>query len=755
MKRLIFLLVALAVLCGAYFRLREARDAEEEAIARADVKRMLENFARQRDFLDSLSPEKRAIELLKLQSREATTPPYPDLEMINNETPQPPTLWREAETKRYAALFDGTKVDLLVVPFQVQGFAIERSQRSLMTGLLSSALSKSAQRLANPSWVAKALGDGDRRIDRDAVFRLASAIGAQRILWTYVGHKDATFLHLYFQFQERNKDGSFSETPDLPGKLIADIGFDDENPPILAFQKNLKKIIGMLGYDFSETLPLPAKNLDTAFPADFAAMLQMKDPANSAQQLQLLAHLLPEDAWREKERLFERSLLLAWQFSPEHPSARRLLARAYYGLGMRPSALAAIQSPQNDVERALAALLNGNLPDLENYRSLIPNSPERLMAEIDVVDVRFAYEKPQGKDTDDFISDLPNVLKHFSQRRIADADPVKLRRFNNFQILQFLGEEFPSAGQGITQLLRGKRIAGQRMGSEEIDLLLANYLDPRLAFPEPSSHGTSLSWALNKLDILEFLSQSALANLIYAADRMARTQAVYTSAIDYIDGIGPLFGSHPEILAARAYAEHHGPAQQLSGEARKDLIAQNTKNIGLSTYWLSMSHDHHASDRPTSSLSNATYGAWLLEKFFRDVRDTAEKEKLLKETKDRFSGSGMRELLTAELRESEGNSEAAKAALQTAIHANITKKTVYVRLGELLMREGRYSEAADVFASFPGMDKKGYSLSSDNFAYVTGSRFFQLGETDLSKPFFKIASASHTGSGASMMSAVR
>jgi hypothetical protein len=763
MKRLAFLLSALALAVGTHFysRHQEAQRAKEDAAAQADARRIIESIIKQQEYLNSLSPKKREIELLKRRSSDLTMPPYPDIEMRDKygDSPQPATAWREAEMKRYAALFDGTKTDLLIVPFQVQGFGITRSQRSLMSALLSSALSRPGG--PDAYLVAKALGDGDRRIDRAAVFRLASTIGAKRILWTYVGHRDGGSLDLYFQFQEAGNDGAFSETSDLPGKRIADLAFDDENPPILVFRKNLGKIVETLGYDFKGTLPLQAKDLNPALPADFASMLQMEDPANSALQLQLLAHLLPDGARREKERLFERSLLLAWRLDPKHPSARQLLARAYCGLFMRLPALAAIRSQQNDAERALAALLNGNLPDLEKHRALVQNASLRLMAEIDIVAVRYAYDKPQGKETDDFKDKLPEILKYFFERRITDSDSNKLHHFNNFQILQFLGEEFPSAGQDITQLLRGKRAAGQRMSSVEIDLILANYLDPRLALPETSSRGLSPSRTLTKLDILEFLTQSGLANLIYAVNRMAHTQGAYNRAIDFINEIGPLFGSLPIILSARAYAEYHGPLRQLSGEAQKNLGQENSKHTALSNYWIDMNHAHLGSDRPEGSLANSTYGTRYLESAFHSSRTVAEKEKLLSETEGRFSGSGVRELLTAELHEFEGKTQAAKDALQSAILEKSTNEDVYVRLGELLIREGNYSAAAKAFAAFPVISAdalraaSGGSLKTDWYAYRRGSRFFWLGETELSKPFFKIAAESPTGSEVSLTSAAR
>ncbi|MDR1163710.1 MAG: hypothetical protein LBM17_07770, partial [Candidatus Accumulibacter sp.] len=731
----------------------EAQRAAEDAAAQADAKRMLENVIRESEYLMSLPPEEKEIVLLKRRSEDLTAPPYPDLEMEPKDS-QPPTAWREAEMKRYAALFDGAKVDLLIVPFQVQGYGISRTHRSLMSALLSSTLSRSVK-VANPYLLARALGDTDRRIDRGAVFRLASRVGAKRILWTYAGHRDAASLDLYFQFQEPGKDGSFSETPDLPGKAIANIAFDDENPPVLAFRKNLAKIVETLGYAFSEVPTLAAKDLESAIPADFTAILRPEDPANSALQLQMLAHLLPEDAYRAKLRLFERSLLLAWQLPPEHPATRQILARAYYSIGMRLPALAAIKSPQNDVEHALVALLNGNLPDLENHRARIQNSPQRLMAEIDVSDVRYAYEKPPGEDTRSFQDKLPEPLIHFFERRIEDGDPVKLHRFSNFQVLRVLGEEFPSAGQGIVQMLRRKLAAVQRMGSEEVDMLLENYLKPTLALADASSYNTSMSWGPHRLDVLEFLTQSGLSNLIYAADRMARSQAVYNSAIGYIKGIGPLFGSHPEILSARAYAEYHGPIQQLSGEARKDLYAQYAKNVHMSGYWKHMSYDYLSSDRPSSSLANITYGAYRLKNLFQATRNVTLKERLLKETEGRLDGSGVREILAVDLYEAQGNMQAAKTALQDFVKTKPTDFIAYNRLGEFLIKEGEYRQAADVFETFPGLDKEGRSVTSDNHAYDIASRFFWMGENELAKPFFKIAAASHTGSGASMMSAVR
>ncbi|MDR2506415.1 MAG: hypothetical protein LBD67_00230 [Candidatus Accumulibacter sp.] len=760
-----FLLSILFIVTGAYFFTRQTKTpdsdpqipeeqrAREDAQAREDTRRILEAIVKESERLAALPLEEREKEHLKSKSGELATPPYPDLEM-NGLPSQPSTAWRKAEMNRYAALFEGAKIDLLLVPFQVQGFGIRSSHRSLMTALLASSLPESVT-VAHPYLLAKALGDNDRRIDREAVFRLASLTGAKRILWTWAGHKDGSALHLYFQFQERNAEGNFSETTDLPGIAITDIDFDNETPPVLAFRKNLKKIVETLGFRFNEAQPLPAKNLEAIIPADFSAMPEKQDAANAALRLQMLAYLLPWDAWREKECFFERSLLLAWRLPPKHPSTRQLLARAYAGLRMRPAALAVIDPSQNDAERALAAFLNGDLPGLRRHRLQIPASPQRLMAEIDVAAVAYAYKEQPDKTTLAFAEKLPHPLKYFFEHRLADLDPIKLHRFSNARILQLLGDEFPAAGQTFKQAIRGKAAAGQDILSEDIDLFLSNYLSPQLALPEPSPHNTSMSWTHNRLDVFEFLTRSAVANMVYKAKRMAYSQAAYRSAIEYIKAIEPVFGSHPEILSARIYAEYHGPLQQLTGQAKTDFREQHLKNRLIADYWDSMSASRFNSDRPSDeTLANAQYATNVLKTYFYSIRDAAGKEKLLRETEGRFIGSSTRELLTADLRESEGKTEAAIAALQTTVLQKTTNSNVYYRLARLLFAEERYAEAAKAFLSYPVLAQTP-SVASDNEAFEMGSWFYWIGETELAKPFYKIAAVSNTGSSASMSSAGR
>ena len=175
---------------------------EEDAEARREA---AELFAR----IKALQAEKK---------RRAKTLPYPDAtqDIDLRQGPEWVSGWRQEERSRFAGYLGGSEIDTLLVPCQVQANGIDTANRSLMTASLAQALSGSL-RVADPYLVARALGDGERRLDPQNVLRLATQLGAKRVVWCSVGHKNDDRLHLHFPVQAR--EGQSKVDPEVKTKM--------------------------------------------------------------------------------------------------------------------------------------------------------------------------------------------------------------------------------------------------------------------------------------------------------------------------------------------------------------------------------------------------------------------------------------------------------------------------------------------------------------------------------------------------------
>src|SRR5688572_16436073 len=109
-------------------------------------------------------------------ARTVTTPP-----------PAPSSLWAENQRAAYTNALKKQRVDVLVAPFQTQGYGLERTQRAIMSADLAYHLDP-AVRVAEPFLTARALGEGARRYDRDDIVELARSVGARTAVVGYVGH---------------------------------------------------------------------------------------------------------------------------------------------------------------------------------------------------------------------------------------------------------------------------------------------------------------------------------------------------------------------------------------------------------------------------------------------------------------------------------------------------------------------------------------------------------------------------------------
>ncbi|MBC9073294.1 hypothetical protein IAI53_15055 [Thauera sp. CAU 1555] len=747
------------------------RLAWEEEQAENDVRAMFERLNARSEEL-----ERRANEL-----------PYPDPVTVGIEKPR--LDWLEKEKARYAHLLDDMRVDVLLAPVQVQGTGVSRTTRALMAESLAAAL-PSGVRVAPPSVVARATGDGQRQLERADVIAVANRAHARRIIWTYAGHRFDGRLHLYFEIQDLGERGGFQET-DLRRPVSIDplpFALDDGNGPLQVFRAHLPQILAALDYPAATPHTVSVTPLPQRFPASLGEIAhEDTKPAARALYLQLLAALVPATDTRGRERLYERSLTIAWQMPPAHPTTRLLLARAYHGLHMRPAALAVLAAPASDAERALVAALQGNLPELERLRQRIALSPLRLMAEIDATDMRFAYEAESiasHAERETLLASLPSPWRDLAARRFVASDPTGLNAVDPMPVLDLLGREFPQAGPSPAERIKGRMLAG-RWQDTGMEVAIAPYLNPLVAqvdnIPCCAADASGQARA-TRLDVLDFLVESAIADIVYAARRRIRAQGRYRDGLRALDELDVVFRDHPELLNERAFAD-----EQLARNAEPEL-QQSLHQRALASRSRAQSAAAfgglHPSDMPThidgppphipghkghedttariryigrTALAHVTHDSHMLGSVYQQLESAAEREALLQETAGRFDGSSVPPLLLAMLEHEKGRPARAREVLAAAARQGLPSWEVYERLGREYLSEARYVEAATAFNSYPGFSgaARVHPVSRDNLAYRVGSLLYWRGEPDLAAPLYRMAAGSGTGSGANHTSTAR
>ncbi len=417
-RRLIALIALLVVLSSAWTYRYVHRIVGERAIA-AETER-------QRAI--SIRMNERSRIALEREAQQ----PLDDLAMkhtVPRGYPRPTSLWRSTEKAFYADVLSKGRFDLLVVPFQVQGFAIDRASRSLMTAQLAVAISATGKmKVPDPYVVARALGDGERRLDPSDVYRLAERLAVNRVVWGYVGHDLKYRMRLTIHYQDRDANGKFGMQVPIRARHFDELRFSDEVPPIDVYQTVLPDVLKLLGLNANvldapkqmsraEQAPLP--------PSPLHMISASVNPADDAYALQVLATLAPAYADRTRERLIEKSMLAIRTMSSDSPEYRALRARALMRLGLRQAAIKSLGTPQTAEEKHLLGLLNGNWPDVREWAPQVGPGLKTFIAklELNAIAAAFGIQTQQRSVEQARVMNAPGrVWPHLALRAMTDWD---------------------------------------------------------------------------------------------------------------------------------------------------------------------------------------------------------------------------------------------------------------------------------------------------------------------------------------------
>ncbi|MGC2061400.1 MAG: hypothetical protein WA610_00350, partial [Thermodesulfovibrionales bacterium] len=392
----------------------------------------------------------------------------------------PKSEWMESQKKLFNLLLKNSKFDILIVPFQVRGYAIDEIGRSLMTRYLSKRIEDSTSlTVPDPTLIARAFGPM-RSIEDDEIFSLANEIKVKLLVRGYVGHDANERMKVILKVQMRDSDGKLDA--DTPVTLLEwnDVAFSHGGPPSEAFLSILDDIMSKIPVSATKKVEKKSyqKEENQNLPGSISALVKPTSitPVVSAFDLQLLGMLYPEDHFADdvsaRENLFERSLVALSGISTQSPDYRLLKARALFYLNRRPAALVALTSPATPEEKAFMAYLNGNLPDLEKWRSEIRSPLKKLLADIEINDLRVSYgNKPYTDETIKKIADSRPEWEMLISRRLKGKDNWYLQA--NVVIKKMLDELFPLVNYSVGDIIKSKLIMGSGIeGDSDMDLAI-------------------------------------------------------------------------------------------------------------------------------------------------------------------------------------------------------------------------------------------------------------------------------------------
>jgi hypothetical protein len=714
---------------------------------------------------------------------------------------RPVSMWQVSEKAVYADLLAKEQFDILVVPVQVQYYAFSRATRSLMTAQLAAAIAASGNyRVPDPYLVARALGEGERRIQPSEVYELAKRLDVKRIVWSYTGYSmPQRNIRFSIQHQDRLDTGFFDmHLEPVTHWVFHDLIYSDEHPPFEAFQQKLPEALKSMGMEpAAPAAKVAGRGLDAALPSSLLDIAKGSgDAARDAQYFQLLAALTPAMAERARERFGEKSLLSVYRLAETSPGYNYLKARALMVLGERAAAVKTLgPNPTAIEEKHLLALLNGDLPAVQRLAPQVKAPLAAFLARLDANSIGARYgavDQEKSRASAQAIKLPSEPMKLLAERAFTDWSLWE--QHDNIALKRILDREMPVAGFSLDQIGGGTAAVADAARLRSVaDLSVLDHVRRLLAANAVKPCCLFSGWALSGLDYLDFFESVASDNLIRRARFLVEIQGAADSALRYIAGIESVYNGHPQVTLARARAETQ-LAKRASGAARQGYYRSAYANALNAWFWeqgqtrtaadafdvgSGYSSNPFASDLPFRSfyptwdlqtwrqlrnargaLNNSMYDVDPLRRLQHLLKldgKPEEFEKVMQSVEGRFAGNPELADMKAEIAVAKGDTVAAAGFYRDSIKSNPAQWKSYTKLGTLLLEDGRSAEAAKVFMSYPGFGKHANEnrVGISNAAYEAGSMLFWSGNLKQAEPLYRIAAGLNTGSDASMSSSAR
>jgi tetratricopeptide (TPR) repeat protein len=742
-----------------------------------------------------------------------------DLGMTRFGGKNPKSAWQESEKALNAAVLGRDSYDVLVVPFQVGGYAIDRVDRSLMTRYLVRDLELSTNlKFPSPTMVARALGEACRTFDDHDVFQLANKLGVKQIIRGYVGHDLNERMNVTLVVQTRNEEEYFSSSTKTEKYSWHDIAISDERTPADAFVSIMHDISARL--QIPKTPKKESRNYlagsTPALPAELRGLVinSSSSPLVRAYYLQLLALLHPEESV-SKEQLFERSLVVLRELSPRASDYKILKARALFHLYRRPAAVVVLSEPKGAKEKALSAVMDGNLQLLRKSINDIKTDLPRLIAQIELSDLLWQYSPDQARSEfiDSIIRQWPGWEKILA-RRLNHWDGWNVQ--SNLEVKKELDRLFPVAGFTAEDIVKSKMAIGEQpMDDDDVDFSVYNHYRRMMENQPEKLAVNELNGAVDR-DVLDLMVSIGESNLLKKI-RLRRMQALYDEMIKLVDRYSAIYGGHPEMAFLKALALYR-IADSKQGQVQKNLreeADQIQRNVcywsqgqtGVSSQRSCVRYNFYDADYPRRSYWQFSHDpAELTDRKYRGPQELAQRghlsitrfdwkevmnyelsllytqtgfsvlssyydklqqlqmyeeaAALLEKNRHRFIGNSSRTSFFAQVAEQEGDVKRASSIYEEAIALQPNDWAPYQGLSSLLIQQGDFKTASKTALKYPlfsvaedGRENPAIdTVALSNHAFHIGRNLWWSGATKEAKPLLQLSAGYDTGSGAEMWS---
>ncbi len=700
--------------------------------------------------------------------------------------------------------------DLLVLPVQGGENSFDPIGRSLITRLIADRLITGANLQApNPTYVFRVLGSHRSTYPQRDIERLVERLSPKQIVELHANHNRSGQFDLVVSVL----DGQSRAVQ--RSKTWPQLRFSDTKPPSVVVQSILDEIFEFVVEKKEHTVAKTTSSLKNfRFTESLGELIaeSAKSPLHSAAYLQLVGMLHPNADFNEvRYGLFERSLVQLEKLSVDQPGKRYFTARAYAYLGRRPAAIQALGVPRSSHERALLALLNGDLPGLRQEVEKMGTSPLDFMARRELGWLESKYDDELERPV---IGELAATWEPFIDRALRDT--THRPEFTTAAVKLGLELLLPNDVTTLRLIAGQAAVTGDYPNELGLTRLVWRHLDAVDIAKVASEASTPESYlSVSELDIIDLGKAVAIANQILRVEHDLSIKRLPDAALRKIGEFDAVLAGHPAatLQKARALDDLSSKSDGTELQTLRNQIATEQIN-GLAWTGQMTKDSAMAARRNNASIQQLRMGGYLeVEKSHRNTRkdpiryfewpmgeawfyglredqltesilqrcieytwigfsclkarfeqldnesikpSDAGKE-LMAAHAHRFVGNRQRERFETELAHQSGDKNAEIRLLRTQVAAGSTDWQVYYALGRALIRRGDYKAAQKAFLSYPRFSspQPDDALVHSNYANEAGSMFYWIGQYDEAVPLLEIAARSRTGAASSMSSGNR
>jgi len=700
--------------------------------------------------------------------------------------------WYRFEKKLYTNILGQTKADILIVPAQVQQFAIDKVGRDLITfSTVNYFESNTQKKILDPIFVEFALGENKRTFEAKDVFRLANATGVKQIIWVYIGHTQELGFNLTLMVQNKINNEPLSRSTPIKKKDWMNNNFSDLSLPYEIYNKLLPEIGDFVGLTSNKKTSLPVYSSydqnNISNKPNAIINNSITDLLESIYTYQLLGSIVPTNQNRLRERYYAKSLSLLNNISNKSKDYSILKARALYHLNRRPAALAALGKPKTSVEMALHYTLMGDYNNLRNSLNNISNPIKKLLATIEFIDMHWSYTKPTLSKSDiDKYANIEGIghWKDFLFTRFNDLNYWKIE--GNLKLSKALDELYPLKGKNTLNLISEKFGLGSQIG-DDVEIAAFNHIRNLLSTPSKKWCCAGSFLTPKSIDYLWLLASISDDNIFKILDFYLTVQGNPQKANDLIKRFEPAYKGHPRYYAITSETLFK-LSKSARGAMKQRLLSASVQNARSAYYWAQEQNEitksmakfllfhtkvipfYHADfprryywfedasmtdrnflDKETANIENSSimlaYSAldFNILVNFQAVMESAKLEEskisfLVDRESDRYKGHPDRANYFASQSIKNGDVEQAKSIYKKETEENSGNWSSYIGLGTLLLKEGKSSDATDVFKSFPFFKKRNniHKVALANHAAQAATALFMRGFYTEAKYFIDI-----------------